>query len=408
MLKPGLALFKLACLFLLAACGGTNSSVSAEGPPPGWQVQAGQSGATVFYSAPGAEATGVLSFPVAALDEASGGNFSELAGSQPRAQLEYALSVFALDFAEIEGERRIGDDFAIWGRAEGERGEEAFALRLQPGDTPPSIAMLRASPEQFAALDGVRLITAHSWPMGSAQLAEQISGNRPRAEAVPERGAREPHYTPPIYVRGGTPDQRWPNWVFSDAEKNHGVAAANDPRAPRIDVDFIEAASPQAALRRALQRNEVRNPRHEPLEPLEVVPQVTGGEVHVSAGRSRLGGADAALFVLVERTADQSDWKVFVFQAPEETWRDWGGVGRMLLITGVIEEIEAIPAERRDAIARLEPAQQVVLYEAAYTQLMLALLRGTLMSQAQTTMMMQELNYDLLFGDDITSPFPAD
>lgn len=105
----------------------------------------------------------------------------------------------------------------------------------------------------------------------------------------------------------------------------------------------------------------------------------------------------------------QKDILYFGYEVTEKTYLEWGGITRMMKFRRVIPSIEAFPKATRNRIARAPFKQQAKVYEAG---LNMVLEKGAAnmyaMSQSQSLMRMQELNYDLLLGGDITSPMIAD
>jgi len=124
---------------------------------------------------------------------------------------------------------------------------------------------------------------------------------------------------------------------------------------------------------------------------------------------TRLAGKDAMLVLLIIQKREQTDFTMFGYEATEADYRAWGGIARMMQMRGIIPGTDVFPAAERDRILAATPAQQVELYNAALNKQFNALAAGMVASmQAQTVLRMQELNYDLLFGGDITSPMIAD
>ena len=370
-------------------------------PHPDWHPQRGESGATVNYRAPGGNKATVSAFPIVALDGASGGIFSQTVEDDPREVLEYALSVFALDFPEVAGEETIGDDFAIWGTATGASGEEIFGLRLQPTDTPPSIAMLRNG---SSAGEAQTLITRYRWPM--ARSAGAVS-TRPSAETLPALQASASAYPRPRRADG---EMVFPGWSKRE-NSTRREAAEGDRSAPRF-VRFTYSGlgdRPERALSRALEDMDVKRARMTDLETLEISKQIVGTGTWVAAGTTQLGSEDAMVFLHIFNPTDQNDVAVVeFFEAPKTVYEGWGGVALMLELQGVLKSTEQIPPEYRAAVAAASPDAQVEVFEEAYNRRMIDLFKGTMAAKAGTTMMMMELNYDLLLGDDITSPMIAD
>lgn len=124
---------------------------------------------------------------------------------------------------------------------------------------------------------------------------------------------------------------------------------------------------------------------------------------------TRLAGKDATLVLLIIQKREQTDFTMFGYEATEADYRAWGGIARMMQMRGIIPGTDVFPSAERDRILAASPSQQVEFYNAALNKQFNALAAGMVASmQAQTILRMQELNYDLLFGNDITSPMIAD
>ncbi|MEO0817114.1 MAG: hypothetical protein AAFX86_07370 [Pseudomonadota bacterium] len=176
---------------LLWACGGGTDSgapaaaeTSVDEVPAGWEAIAGDSrhglsrgdtpGAdkVVTYSAEDVPGAHIVVVPIETLDAMSWGRLQASIDADRRDGLDHALSIIAIDFAEIRGGRSLGRDYAAWGTAMDESGDLKFATRYQFGDTPPSIAVLSAPEAVFSQIDGKALITGNIWPAGASTSAQ--------------------------------------------------------------------------------------------------------------------------------------------------------------------------------------------------------------------------------------------
>ncbi|MEM8777666.1 MAG: hypothetical protein AAGF26_02095 [Cyanobacteria bacterium P01_G01_bin.49] len=144
------------------------------------------------------------------------------------------------------------------------------------------------------------------------------------------------------------------------------------------------------------------------VETLDVWTNFDGRTVKMILAETRLNGQPGVLFLLIGNLKGSDEYKLFGIETTRETFQQWGGVTRMLVLRDVIDSVESFPADKRQAIAKAPLANQVAVYEAALNALYKELSAGLILNQAQTLLRMQELNYDLLLGDDITSPFIAD
>ncbi len=137
---------------------------------------------------------------------------------------------------------------------------------------------------------------------------------------------------------------------------------------------------------------------------IEISTKLLGNTLYATIGKSKLAGKDAVLFLRVGRTKGSPDYHVFFMEIPQKTYREWGGIACILLATEIIPSLKSIPDDRKRQIANATPKQQIAIYESAYTKIMMQYYKGIMMTQSQTLLQMQELNYDLLFGDNITNP----
>ncbi|MEO0817115.1 MAG: hypothetical protein AAFX86_07375 [Pseudomonadota bacterium] len=195
----------------------------------------------------------------------------------------------------------------------------------------------------------------------------------------------------------------YPDWVRLD--EGHVIANTDDPASPKISFDVLSGlgGKPEQALSRSLEMNGYGNTRTSwtPLEQVEIVPQRVGGDMYLRAGTARIGGRESTVFAVLNQFSGQTDIQIWLYSAPDDVYRDWGGVMSMLELNGILNQA-AIPQGEHARIASAGVAKQVEFYEQAYTLRIQSIINGIMMTQAQTTLMMGELNYDLLFGEDFT------
>jgi len=125
---------------------------------------------------------------------------------------------------------------------------------------------------------------------------------------------------------------------------------------------------------------------------------------------TRLGGEDGVLVLFLSQRLGSEDFLMHGYEVTENDFLAWGGITRMLKMRGVVPDIEAFPQETRNRIARSPFNQQADLYNAALNKQFTVLSKGLMqsMTQDQALLRMQELNYDLILGGDVTSPFIGD
>lgn len=144
------------------------------------------------------------------------------------------------------------------------------------------------------------------------------------------------------------------------------------------------------------------------LEKLEPWAKFDGRDSRIGLAKTTIGGKPGVLFALVVQMKGSSDYAIWAVDMPETTYREWGGAIRMLALRGVIDSADIFPQDMHRQIAAQPHAEQLAFYEAALDKLYDKLSAQAVLSQSQVILRMQELNYDLLFGNDITSPFIGD
>ncbi|MEM6266725.1 MAG: hypothetical protein AAF707_04310 [Pseudomonadota bacterium] len=122
---------------------------------------------------------------------------------------------------------------------------------------------------------------------------------------------------------------------------------------------------------------------------------------------TRAGTKGVLMLYLVQLKGDRA-FSFLGYEVPEKTFLDGGGIVRMMLIRGIVPSDNVFPDNQVERIARAPFKQQMAFYDAALTKLYETKKRQFIASQSAVTMRMMELNYDLLLGGDISSPFIAD
>lgn len=120
------------------------------------------------------------------------------------------------------------------------------------------------------------------------------------------------------------------------------------------------------------------------------------------------GGQKGVLMAFISSVSNSPEFGVLGYEVPEQAFLDGGGIIRMMLIRGIIPSADVFPKETQDRIARAPFKQQMAFYEAALDKLYESEKRKFVATQGAVTLRMMELNYDLLLGGDISSPFIGD
>ncbi len=138
------------------------------------------------------------------------------------------------------------------------------------------------------------------------------------------------------------------------------------------------------------------------LEPLEAWRKYDGRDMRVAFSETRYAGRRGVGFLLISKMAGRNTFGIWFLEITEETFADWGGAARMLLLRDVIQSKDDIPQTRRGQVATAPLDQQTRFYEIAVNAQYEAVGRALLgMVQMNTFTMMQNLNYDLAFGRDL-------
>ena len=138
------------------------------------------------------------------------------------------------------------------------------------------------------------------------------------------------------------------------------------------------------------------------LEKIEAWQQLDGSDFRIAFVPTQFSGIEGVAFILVKQEQGSDQFSVNIFEVPRETFIEWGGAARMLVIRGLLPNIEVFPENQRQSIAMGSMKEQSDFYEAATNKFFEMQMAGLVpMSQANLLNGMRELNYDLLFDNDI-------
>ncbi|MEM9839590.1 MAG: hypothetical protein AAF830_10620 [Pseudomonadota bacterium] len=402
-------------------------------------------------------------YTIEALDEASAGGMKSISTRDSRARFEMALSVASYGMAEFTMTSLRGMP-AITGKAETAEGPVDFAATFtgRAGSTGELFTIFAAPSSTYEAMGGLDVLAANpprakgtkianraasdnpapqptpttksssSSPRISQNAASLLAGVRGDLEKVSEENAerrriaeaenkrqraqktkaeRERIYKASGARRGVYPplsgEQEYLAWPM---EGPWQMQVPGDKRSPRyaslrLTSDTIDLPTALSALDKA---TDLKITGNRSFERLEAYTSLDGRDARILLTETKIANRQGTAFLFYGRGASSDEGMIFVLEMPDDIYKQWGGIAGMLRMRGVIESIDVFPKAERQRIANASLSQQTNFYETVldtfYQTQTLLLMR----TQAQTTAMMTELNYDLLFGDDITSPMIAD
>ena len=229
----------------------------------------------------------------------------------------------------------------------------------------------------------------------AADKAEAARTKAERERIYAESGARRGNYPAPTAKEEFL---AWPSDGFWQ------VQVKGDDSAPRVATRSYNGtqANPSTAFRSFIKDSGLKVKGATCLEALESYKRLDGRDVRILLTETRMNGKPAVAFVLYAKGKGSTSSKIRVMEVPAKTYVAWGGVAGMLKLRGVIPSPNVFPKAERRRIARAPLSEQTAFYEAVLDKFYMENALALMMTQAQTTAMMTELNYDLLFGNDIT------
>ncbi|MFK7885931.1 MAG: hypothetical protein AB8G16_03620 [Gammaproteobacteria bacterium] len=417
-------------------------------------------------------------YPMSALDAANGGGLASVSTQDPRARMEWALSVVELGMSEFEMTKLSGMPAAV-GTAETYSGEVSFAASFsgRTGSAREMLSVFFAPPAAFDALGGMDML-ANNRPSAGVNYAAAASNavsSKPRSKPVarpkPKRKPKtastakpKPKSTSSTAGNGGMSSgaasllagvrgdldkmaaesaktraaqkakadaekaaamkaKRLRLYALSGARKGHYPAPSadeefrvwpeqgpwriqvlSDNASPRIATRNYspETSTPAAALRAFARETGLAIKGKPTFEPLGAYKSLDGRDVQILLTQTKLHGKTGIAFVFYARAANNPNATLRVMEMPATLYQDWGGVAAMLTMRGVIPDNNVFPSKERRRIAHSPLKEKTALYEAVLDKLYMENVLALMVTMAQTTAMMTELNYDLLFGNDLT------
>ncbi len=364
-------------------------------PPSGWQPVANNDVGDVYAGPNGAI---MRTATRAELQEGCSCTLDIGANGWGEDALLQALSVMWIDVADhqITGS---GAEAAMRGNGMTENGEVAFALAAS-GD---QLKVLLAPSER--GLSQAKALLAADWTAGSQRAASAQTAARPAQQETRRTAAAggktrvaPGQYQPPPSLnlsKVWTKTGQW--WLVQKPGDATSPRFAVGQTGPKFDVRSHDRAI--GAIEEYFKVQFTARPK---LEKLESWQKLDGSDFRIAFAPTNLGGAEGVAFIMIKQPRGRDVYQMNVLEMPRQSFVEWGGAARMMVLRGLMPSMEVFPKSERDRIARGSMASQTAFYEAAadkYFQMQAA--RTMAMTQTNLLLGMQELNYDLLFGNDI-------
>ena len=340
-------------------------------------------------------------YPVAELEKSARQSLRSQ-GSGVQEQLEYAMSILSLSMMWNE----TFDGQTLSGLVQASDGVYSFKSQFSTNQKDFTLALMATND------DGKPLQGRHADARRSNDTATSASYLNTTASvpAPPTRVTKAParrgqHYAAPETVA------QMDAWPSSDR-----LTKALNPKDPLSPRYYIVQTGPKygvydfkTAISKLPSVSNLKLKGKPVVEELEAWKTYDGSTAAIVLQQTNIQNQDGIIVLFMTKKKGQSDIVYFGYEVTEDTYLKWGGITRMMQLRKVIPSIKAFPQSTRDRISRAPFKQQADVYEAALNKV---LENGAAsmyaMSQAQTLMRMQELNYDLLLGGDITSPMISD
>lgn len=325
-----------------------------------------------------------------ALEKAFSGSLDKLGNSQKN-KLETALSIVGMGMISNESFKNN----QLRGVVELSEGSTNFAAALtgKSGQETLIITLIPTKNELKKRLANNRKITK----------------TQPQKRAVKSIKAKTNHLANyPLPRKANTRSRRyWDGWKTMKGG-NQSYAKPGDPSSPRRLVTTIKGTNIKQAIKKAMAQYKIKSGRLVSYKNSQAAKSLLGNSSTTAIGTSQLNSHKAVLFVSASRKKNQNSVWVSLVEIPAKTFVAWGGISAIMWGDDFFQKRNAISTKRRQQIARSSLASQLSVYHATNEKLLYSYAKGIMRTQANTTMMMTELNYDLLLGGDISSPFIAD
>jgi len=386
---------KLLILLLLISCKGESQSGN-------WKLDANSKLAGTTYRYSGKESVArVLS--ISELEKLAYRKIDDNGRVSYKEQLEFALSVLAIDVDEMKVNEN--DKIPILsGSGYSEKGEVKYSITYQE-EKNKNIILVITLEKDFNTTKELDFLRKNNFEVATIRTKDHQLKTKKETQNF-RKELSEKTYPLPYGIKNKEGKVYWKGWTYQD-DLHARAGDESDPEAPKFAMEVIKVAevgSKRAAINKALEINNINAVSYEKLERMDISKEMLGNDMFFAIGKSKLAGKDAVLFLRIEKAKNKTDYYVLVMEIPKKTYIRWGGIASILLATQVIKSMDSIPKKRKQQIANATPKQQMKIYEAAYNSLMQQYYMGIMITQSQTLLRMQELNYDLLLGGDITDP----
>lgn len=330
--------------------------------------------------------------------EAAARNKLDKYGAGTKEQIEYAMSILSLSMMWDE----TFDGQTLSGLVQASDGPYSFKASLSPRKDKFTLALV-ATDDDGKVLDGADAAARRiAGTTSSATVAKRLA--QTSASSIPQKRSTKSYRAPESVAEM----DRWASIGTLTKSQN-----PKDPLAPRY---YLVQTGPKygvtdfASAIEALPSASPLKLRGRPtIEVLDAWKSYDGSKAGLVMQQTEIQWQPGVIVLFMTQKKGQRDIIYFGYEVTEATFLNWGGITRMMKLRKVIPSMDAFPQSKRRQIARAPFKQQTELYEAGLNKV---LENGAAamfaMSQSQSLMRMQELNYDLLLGGDITSPMIAD
>ncbi|MEL7190324.1 MAG: hypothetical protein AAGK17_12280 [Pseudomonadota bacterium] len=374
-----------ASLSLLAACSNAEAA-----PPDGWQAVSSNDVGDVFRGPGGA------TMRVASRSELEAECSCSLPVQGPGWGEEAMLEALAIMWVDVGEHQMRGSGVRTTMRGTGmnEDGDVYFAARPSGN----SIHVLFA-PNASGLTRSDALLSAN-WGGGTTRLAQASVQAQPQTQRKPNQAssALVGSYAAPanLSVAG-----KWPKvgqwWATQKPNDPASPRFASGQTGPKYDVRSFPGAV--GAIKQYFGVEFKAEPK---LEKIEAWQKLDGSDFRIAFAPTDLNGVDGVAFLMIKKSRGSDLYRLNVLEMPRQTFVEWGGAARMIVIRSLLPNMEVFPKAERGRIARASLASQTAFYEAAATKYFeMKSAQTYAMTQTNLLLGMQELNYDLLFGNDI-------
>lgn len=234
---------------------------------------------------------------------------------------------------------------------------------------------------------------------GASSALVLASAEQARSQPNSGTARKSDRYQPPTDLRQAgkawTKKGQW--WVVQNPSDPASPRFASGQTGPRYGVnnhaDTIGAITKYFGVEFAKQPQITR---------IDEWTKLDGSDFRIAFAETRLGGRDGVAFIMIKKPQNSKVFQLNVVEMSRQTFIEWGGAARMMVLRGLVPNMAVFPRERRRLIANGSMDEQAEFYRAAASKYYeLTSLQTLSVSQNNLLLGMQELNYDLLFDNDI-------